>query len=171
MGTKFDVEIGTIGLDSTSYIADRNGNFLESNVIFSKTFAVIDLRAASTVFDAEIVHSLDKEFLAVGQESERFNEMHITTLLQDMESRFGDDSIHRVTNLRLSQENDGIEKFTATITIEPSPKPSLSSTPSKQTSLRRDYKKYREPFIEDKAQPENSIETERNLVAFFLPSS
>ena len=168
MGEEFHVEIGKIGSISNSYLADRNGNVLESNVRFSKTFAAIDLRTASTVFDAEIAHSLEKEVFVVGQDSNRFNEMSITTLLQDMESRFGANSVYHVTNLRPEKyKNDGIGKFTATITIDPSPQPSLSPIPLKQSSLRIDHKKYRELFIEDEVQSENNGGNERNSIAFF----
>ena len=53
-GQEFTVEIGRIGGESVSYIADKNGNPIDhqtkGNVRFTKRFAAIDLSRASTQF-------------------------------------------------------------------------------------------------------------------------
>ena len=50
LGEDFEVEIGRIGEESLSNIYDSNGNSLELNVKFKRTFAAIDLSSASTSF-------------------------------------------------------------------------------------------------------------------------
>ena len=50
LGKDFEIEIGRIGKDSLSYVSDSNGNNLESNVKFQRSFANINLITASSSF-------------------------------------------------------------------------------------------------------------------------
>lgn len=50
LGKEFEVEIGRIGGESLSDVYDNNGNSLECNVAFKRSFAAIDLSSASTSF-------------------------------------------------------------------------------------------------------------------------
>uniref|UniRef100_A0A7S3Q0I7 Uncharacterized protein n=1 Tax=Chaetoceros debilis TaxID=122233 RepID=A0A7S3Q0I7_9STRA len=50
LGKDFEVEIGRIGVESLADVYDSNGNSLEFNVAFKRSFAAIDLSSASTSF-------------------------------------------------------------------------------------------------------------------------
>lgn len=54
IGKKFTVEMGKVNPESKSNVFDLNGNGIENNVHFEKTFADIDMDQTSTSFKAEL---------------------------------------------------------------------------------------------------------------------
>ena len=50
LGKTFEVTIGRIGATSESHVFDSNGNSMESNIVFEKKFADINLDEAATSF-------------------------------------------------------------------------------------------------------------------------
>ena len=58
LGKAFTVEVGKIGGDSVSNVSDVNGNGLENNVLFSKSFLYLDLYQITVIIQIELEGSV-----------------------------------------------------------------------------------------------------------------
>ena len=58
LGKAFTVEVGKIGGDSVSNVFGVNGNGLENNVLFKKSFLDLDLYQITVVIQFELVGSV-----------------------------------------------------------------------------------------------------------------